>query len=523
MLIRRVDLSSVSRKLVVCAVLCAISPLAHLAHAQGNATAQQPGASASADANRFGETILVTASPGDPGYPKLPPVTPRCSADDKSLRHLDFDWEPSGTLTRRIWRSGTYCITVAGVNDILYEYSLSLTEQAQASDDLSALSSAISGVVSLLSGKSQQPSTSPSPNSGQLQALIASPSSGCTLGMDSVADELAALKTAVAALQPVADSKGKLAIIGLQASLNQWSTVKAGFASFEKSVGEIIVELKQQQGTPSSDGEAQANCTGGNLAAAESIVLDGYVPIRAAYLSLATRASESDPNKHLAAFRRDLDSSTNYAGALQESYNGQSTSESMSVSLEGGIHQMVPSGGFLLTQLQARSYSSTTVPSTATASGTENVLTVDGTGKLRPALVALLNYNFPWEPWKFVGFGLSAGPVFDVANGKADTSKFGFFGGASVHLWDRFFLTPGIHVGEFADFPEGYSSTNNVIPANQGTPNPITRYTARFAFGVTYQIGSGTKNATQSISGQGDTTAQPSSAASGGSNPKPKS
>ena len=66
-------------------------------------------------------------------------------------------------------------------------------------------------------------------------------------------------------------------------------------------------------------------------------------------------------------------------------------------------------------------------------------------------------------------------------------SNVGFFGGVSAHLWKRFYVTPGIHVGEFADFPPGFTAPNQPIPSGFGQLNPNKRWTARFAIGITYK------------------------------------
>src|SRR5262249_16266145 len=143
---------------------------------------------------------------------------------------------------------------------------------------------------------------------------------------------------------------------------------------------------------------------------------------------------------------------------------------------------------FLITNLPARSYSSVTAPNPADPTTTQNVLSVDNGRGARPALTVLLTGNIPQVNSHNFGLGFSAGPVFDISNGKADTSRFGFFVGPSVRLTPWIFLTPGFHFGEFADFPQGFNHPGQVIPANTGTPVPVKRFTGRFAFGVTFKL-----------------------------------
>jgi hypothetical protein len=115
------------------------------------------------------------------------------------------------------------------------------------------------------------------------------------------------------------------------------------------------------------------------------------------------------------------------------------------------------SAGFLLTGLQARTYASATSPDSADLTKTQNVLRVDYGAGIRPAMAALLTGNIPHLNTKNYGLGLTAGFVFDVSNGKAETSRFGFFGGPSFRVTPWVFLTPGAHFGEFADFPQGFN------------------------------------------------------------------
>jgi hypothetical protein len=108
-----------------------------------------------------------------------------------------------------------------------------------------------------------------------------------------------------------------------------------------------------------------------------------------------------------------------------------------------------------------------------------------------PNAVALLNYQIPsLGKVKLSGddFGLavSSGPVIRLGT-QAGTSSFGYFVGLGLHLYHRFYLTPGLHVGQFADYPPGFSYSGQAVPAGLGTLVPVTRYTTRFALGVTYK------------------------------------
>jgi hypothetical protein len=138
--------------------------------------------------------------------------------------------------------------------------------------------------------------------------------------------------------------------------------------------------------------------------------------------------------------------------------------------------------GTLLSHIQQRSYSSAKDPSNTQ----QNLLAVNGTGRFSPLGVGLLNYQVPRMSNDSIGLALSSGLVLKFGDGAVKASSLGWFGGPSVHLYHRLFLSLGVHVGQFADFPPGLNP-GSVIPANYGDLNGVTRTTARFAFAVTYQ------------------------------------
>jgi hypothetical protein len=159
------------------------------------------------------------------------------------------------------------------------------------------------------------------------------------------------------------------------------------------------------------------------------------------------------------------------------------TDGSYSVDLQPSNNRLNLSAGVLFSQVQNRSYS---VRTAANGTGTSNVLSVDGLSTFSPTAVALLNYQIPRLDWERIGLAVSTGPVFRLGS-KSDTSSFGYFAGISVHLFHRFYISPGYHLGEFADFPPGFSQANQVVPAGVGTPIPVKRWTWRFGFALSYK------------------------------------
>jgi hypothetical protein len=138
------------------------------------------------------------------------------------------------------------------------------------------------------------------------------------------------------------------------------------------------------------------------------------------------------------------------------------------------------SGGVLFSKVPNRNYEPRKSPDT-----NQNVLAVEGNSAYRPEGVALLNYIIPRMDRDEVGLALSAGPVVRFG-ATEDTSALGFFTGISAHLYHRIYFTPGFHFGQFADFPVGFYE-GRPIAADFGTLDPVKRWTARFAFGISFQ------------------------------------
>jgi hypothetical protein len=435
---------------------------------------------------------------------KPPPYDESCPLSDvesvtgnakKSLYKVDLDWKSGSISSSCVDHSGKYCFALYNANIILYTYSFTVNRIEPQGSDVDLLKDAISKIKTLFEGVAAQA------KGLEVKGLDAKK---CPLKLEPIDAAAAALKDALAQLEPGKDANGKPTSVPLDTTLSKWQSVPGKFKAFEEAIQGLFTQIDVLR----SDDDKTACAS--QLAAAEAFVLDVLVPAREVFLRLASKVK----SQHVVRYTAELDSTNAYDVVVKEFLgNQQTTAEAKAFHLNACRKILVSSAGFLLTQLQARSYLSRTVPNPSDATKTQNVLGVDGSGRPRPALVALLNYNLPWQPWRNVGFAISAGPVFDISNGKADTSRFGFFGGGSVHLWNRLFLTPGVHIGEFADFPQGFNKPGDVIPANTGTPNPVKRYTARFALGITFKVselGFGGGSSTDS------TTKKPSS-----SQPKP--
>ncbi len=182
----------------------------------------------------------------------------------------------------------------------------------------------------------------------------------------------------------------------------------------------------------------------------------------------------------------NLQPDQNYQFKVQEIWKGKVTGGgTMSWSCgESDIFSL--SVGPLITTLPYRTYNQQQVPS---STGTQNELVVSGNTNVNVLGAALINI-FPPIPkpnWT-AGFAFSVGPVYTLGNAPS-VSKLGLFVGGSFHLYRSFFLTPGIHIGQFADYPAGFHQ-GSIIPSGFGGLTPITRNTAHFAIGITFKTAS---------------------------------
>lgn len=179
-----------------------------------------------------------------------------------------------------------------------------------------------------------------------------------------------------------------------------------------------------------------------------------------------------------------------YKLTINETYGGTPTDASpRQFTFSPTNNAVTVSAGFALTWLQSRSYTSVTVPDPATSStATKTILSTGDMGAPRPILLALLNYNLivPKKP-RFGDFnlGISAGPVLQ-AGGKSDLATLGVFTGVSVSFLHNLYITPGVHIGQYADPPPGLVQ-GATIPAGLGTLVPVKSWKPAFSLGITFR------------------------------------
>jgi hypothetical protein len=230
----------------------------------------------------------------------------------------------------------------------------------------------------------------------------------------------------------------------------------------------------------------KSTCGGGIKDAKLIAMLDKIVGALQLYQAKAV-ALDVNANLSTISFPYQIDNTHYYVFTLTERSRFDNKLTNATLHWKCGLDDTLTlSVGVMGTTLPYRTYTSQSVPS---GTSTQNVLAVSGASGWTPQGLALLNYKlFNIDKGPLVGMAVSTGPVFKFG-GTPQVSNFGWFAGVSVSLWRRLFVTPGMHLGQFADFPLGFAP-GSVIPANFGTLTPVTRWSGRFGIGITFQTNS---------------------------------
>lgn len=345
---------------------------------------------------------LVRAQPPHPQQPK------------SALLVYQLDWNNGIASPGTIYESGDSLLRLTNANTILYTYQFEVNEIKGSGDDLSQWAKLITDTTKLL--PSGVPREAYAPEKCQLKKLLRETNR-----------KLTDIRTKIQQMVPDRLSGGNYKSIPLDTSEKAWADIRPKYDGFEEDVTAIQHELSKEACSKESD-----------LSLAVELVLDEFPPMRDRVDEIQKKADA--PWQDLS---HRLDRTSGYDTTVAELYNNAATEAKSKVfHLERGFNILTLSGGFLVTKLQARSYSSVAQPVAPPAGsppntlpGSQNVLSVNGLGSgMRPALVALFNYHDPFS-WPLnrpnFGLALSAGPVIDVANGQADTTRFGVFVGGS--------------------------------------------------------------------------------------------
>lgn len=221
---------------------------------------------------------------------------------------------------------------------------------------------------------------------------------------------------------------------------------------------------------------------------------------------------------HTYDFNIVLEPGQNYEFTLREYWMGAETRGGIVHRNCGENDVFTLSIGSIVSTLPQRTYSHQKALVPPGSSTTQDVLTVGNSRNISVLGAALLNYHFPrfGSVPNWLGLTLSAGPVYTLGD-TPGVSPLGLFVGTSLHLNRSIFITPGVHIGQFADFPTGFAP-GTVIPNQFGDLNPVKRTTAHFAFGLTYRTKSFKKSSdTEGAAGSSIATAGGSGSGSAGS------
>jgi len=181
---------------------------------------------------------------------------------------------------------------------------------------------------------------------------------------------------------------------------------------------------------------------------------------------------------------------SNCTFTINETYLGAATSPARTVTFIAGQPRMTVTVGPLFSELEDRSYSVVTTPPASGSTTNQTVLQVNGVSKFSPYLAGLLNFAVPvpndWLNGESGGFAISTGPVIRIGS-QTSSSPFGWFAGGSYHLYHLLYVSAGVHIGEFSDFPAGFTANGQPVPPGFPTPVGINRTSARFAFSVSFK------------------------------------
>jgi hypothetical protein len=375
-----------------------------------------------------------------------------------SAQTVVVDWIGKNLVSSpaRINKKTQARVEVQNVNDILYKYSIQVTGTPRVEDDFSAIAKAF-GATQAGEG-----------------ALVACPVSAV---MKAITD----LANAVSVFYQLPENQSKSCSKKSPCSINLKDTRTAWKTNVSPKVDDASKALADIQQIPICKNKFGANID----------------TLQAALNDVNEKSTYLNSDNHVFWVDVTLEPETDYAVDVKELYvssdsssGTQTTAPTLSVKFSPGSDQLTLSAGVLFSEIQNRGYTSVSAP-TPTGTGTQNVLAVSGMSSLSPLAVGLLNYQIP-SFWKLsfanenFGVAVSTGPAVRLGS-QSNSSSFGYFVGFGLHLYHRFYISPGIHIGQFADFPPGFSNAGQVVPAGLGTPMPVNRTTARFSFAITYK------------------------------------
>jgi len=385
-------------------------------------------------------------------------TVPAQAADTSSVTQVDWDTRTHSCPTK-VTQSTNVTIRVTDINDLLIDFDTGETAQYRLTAKDAPMSVVAPGTALF---------------TGQSSATVA----GNPCDQKTLADALASVRTHAKDSKVITPDAGGTYISWMETA--RAALVVPGFGAIAQAI------------TLSSD-KKYPDC--------ETFITEHSDDAVVKWVELVQSAegtSSSGAPAHSRDYSINLEPNRNYEFELQESWKGTTVGHKLYWSC-GEMDIFSLSVGPLITTLPYRTYNQQQVP---TATGTQNELVVSGNTNVNVLGAALINIHppslIPGSPGWTSGFAFSVGPVYTLGNAPS-VSKLGIFVGGSVHLYRSFFLTPGIHIGQFADYPAGFHE-GSVIPSGFGSLSPVTRNTAHFAIGITFKTTS-FKSSSQSNNG----------------------
>jgi hypothetical protein len=382
----------------------------------------------------------------------------------RAQNKIVFDWQggSGGTLaTYPVNLNSTKQITFTldNVNNLLYSYGITGSCVQNAVDPWGAVSglmapAAAAKTTPVVAG----PGPAPPPSACQTDVPVSNASTKQLQG-----DYNAFLQT------PVKNAAN--------AACSAAAPCRIALSDSETALAPIQIEL----GTALSDASnAIAACQNEG----DAVAVSGLTVNQSALQAVQNHLNNLSSHSWSTSVSVPPDSTCNFS--ITESYNSIATKPAQSVQFVAGQPRMTLSAGALVSELQARSYSTVTAPPASGSTTNQSELQVDGKSGLSFYLAGLVNIAVPisWLDSETFGTAISVGPVVRVGS-QSTSFPVGFFAGGSLHVTHLVYLSVGAHIGQFSDYPAGFTAPGQVVPSGFPTPVGQDRTSVRFAFAIT--------------------------------------
>lgn len=355
-----------------------------------------------------------------------------------SAQTVVYDWSGNSKVPEsypRITSKETVTFNINKVNNILFTYRLEVTQSPMDDDDFKKIADLMKGFMS----------KGPTPPPG------------------------------IAANQCVTQKDFENSLANARDSVAKDTMLPIGYATLEPKTSVSLDASTTAWAKHAKEAEALAGMTPCSMSQELKTEYDKYV-------EAVAKIQKKVDGSHVFSATSVISPGNNVSATVFEIFDTKTISSKTFTF--PGTDVLTLSAGALFSSIPDQTYEARKTPAS-----TLNVLTVEGNSRATPAVVALLNYSLGGIYKKLdgeaTGLALSAGPVIRLGT-QSDASSFGFFTGISGHLYHRFYLTPGIHFGQFSDFPVGFAN-GSPVPESFGELTPVKRWTARFGFAITFK------------------------------------